>query len=105
MAGKEIGLSELVLGVRKELLNITNHPDVQKNPILELVDIEFEIAAVVSGGGRTGLKLMLFSIGAEVRGEIKSEKISKIKMKFGPLRVTGDNKDRRVQPIHAKQWR
>jgi len=84
MANEEIGLYELILGVRQELQKVMNNSEVKEHPLLELSDLEIEVTVMVSKAGGGGFKFILLPIGIEAGGEFKSERLSRIKIKFGP---------------------
>ena len=85
MTNKNIGLYELVLGIRQELQKIMATEEVKEQPLLELTDLEVEVTVMVSKAGSGGFKFTLLPIGIEASGEIKSERLSRIKIKFGPI--------------------
>lgn len=82
---KEIGLHDLVKGIRKELQDIMEDPEIKSKPMFKLKDLEFEVAVIVSKAGTVGLKFMLLPVGINGEAKFDSERISKIKITFEPL--------------------
>ena len=94
MSHKDIGLHELIKGVRREFQKIMNDPEIKSHPLFMLRELEFEISVLISKAGKIGLKFMLPPIGGGGETNFESEKISKIKIKFEPFKLESDSTSR-----------
>jgi hypothetical protein len=98
---EKIRLSDLVLGTRKELLKIRDNRDVQKDPLLELTELEFEVNVEFSKAGKMGLEFAI----VKGSGGIKSARSNRIKITFKPLtdeyivRPEHDNSEQKSRDI------
>lgn len=83
---KPIGLSEFINQVKKDLLDTQEHDSV---PLLAIEKVEVEVKVVADRveGGKAGLKLSVFGLGADagVDTKTKKENAQTVKITLSPL--------------------
>jgi hypothetical protein len=78
---KEIEIYELVKGVRKELQKILNDPEIQADPLFNLVKLDLELNVVISKVTDKGIKVFIVTAGTKY----ENHQISKIKLQLEPI--------------------
>lgn len=89
----QIPLSDVLVGLRAELLDAQRKAEEQKLKFkLEDVEIELKVGATREGGGKGGLKFSVLGLGAELaaEGSIAAEKIQTVRLKMKPISEGGD---------------
>jgi len=84
MSDREVGIYELIKGVRAEIKKVKDDPEVQKDPLFNLKALELELNVVVSRAAETGIKFFVVTAGVNY----KKEQVNTIKLNFEPLFVT-----------------
>lgn len=85
MSHREIGIYELVKGIREEVKKISDDPEIKQNPLFNLKNLELELNVAISAASEAGIKFFIVSLG----GEYKKEQVNTIKLTFEPvLKVT-----------------
>ncbi|MCS7115796.1 MAG: hypothetical protein N0A00_10465 [Candidatus Bathyarchaeota archaeon] len=79
--GKELGIYELVKGVREEIKKLLEDSEIMEEPFFELDSLDLELNVVISEATKNGIKFFVVSAGAEY----EKEQVSKIKLSFKPL--------------------
>ena len=81
MSNKEIGIYELIKGIREDFMRIQNDPEIQKDPIFAIKSFEIELNVAISKAAEAGVKFFVVTAG----GEYKTERINKITIALEPL--------------------
>ncbi len=103
---EKIRLSDLVLGTREELLKIRDNPKVQKDPILELTELEFEVNVEFTKAGDLGLEFAI----VKGSGGIRTTRANKIKITFKPIndeyiiRPEYGDSEKGYKKVLTKKW-
>jgi hypothetical protein len=79
--GKELGIYELIKGIRAEIKNLMEDQEIKADPLFELDSLDLELSIVVSDATDAGFKFFVASAGAKY----KEEQVSKIKLSLKPL--------------------
>ncbi|MCS7096827.1 MAG: hypothetical protein N3F10_00750 [Candidatus Bathyarchaeota archaeon] len=78
---KELGIYELVKGVRAEIKKLLEDSEIKEEPFFELDSLDLELNVVISNATETGIKFFIISAGAKY----EKEQVSKIKLGFKPI--------------------
>jgi hypothetical protein len=81
VSDKEMGLYELVKGIREDFKKIVNDPGIKEAPLFIVKNVELELGITVSKAAETGIKFFIVT----GSGEYKKEQIHRIKLEFQPI--------------------
>jgi hypothetical protein len=77
----EIGIYELVKGIREDFKKVADDPEIEKNPLLILKTVEISLNVVVSSVTHAGIKFSILNAGKKY----ENEKLTSIKLILEPF--------------------
>ena len=86
----EIGLYDLIKGLRKNMWEILTDDEIQNNPLFVMKTVEIELNVILSKAGTGGVKFFLVPI--EATAQYEKQTISKIKLSLEVLRNKEGNR-------------